>query len=55
MSEPTCDHDKGIHLRPVVLFSWRETRPVVFVRRVQVRCYACGRGWVEDRVEGRDG
>lgn len=44
-----CDHEHRIHLRPVVLMSWRTGDGVNgFARYVIVRCYACGKKWTED-------
>ena len=49
MSEPErCNHELGLHLRPVVLASWREGDLVLgFSRFARVRCYACGHMWLE--------
>lgn len=45
---PQCDHDAGIHLRPVVLVSWREGDLVIGISRyARMRCYACGKTWLE--------
>lgn len=44
-----CDHAKHIHLRPVVLMTWRAGDLITGVARYAIiRCYACGRKWAED-------
>lgn len=46
---PSCDHGRMVHLRPVVLMSWRVGDFVTGVARYSIlRCYACGRKWAED-------
>jgi len=44
----TCDHQKRIHLRPVVLASWQEGDPRIGIDRyARLQCYACGKAWTE--------
>lgn len=41
-----CDHSQRIHQRPLVLFIEREG----LRHFVTLRCFACGKKWIEDDV-----
>ena len=46
--QEVCDHAHGIHLRPLVLTTWRLGDLVTGVAHiVLLRCYACGKKWRE--------